>query len=104
MGLNTDAITYGKVLKDEPIPNILDDPTEQWPANFSLEYEGTMNVDHAIEVSQNAPAAWLCQEVTPEACFDWLTNKLHFQKLTEEDSHSLAAMALGGFEAPRCGR
>lgn len=95
VGLNTDTVTYGSVLKDAPIPEYSEDGDE-WPKNYSREYEGSMNVDRAIEQSQNAPAAWLCKEVTPEACYDWLVNKLHFTTLTEEDSHSLSAMALGG--------
>lgn len=95
VGLMTEEIYYGSVLKDVPIPEY-STGGDSWPANFSLNYEGTMNVDKAIEVSQNAPAAWLAQAVTPEACYDWLTQKLHFEHLTEEDSHSPAAMALGG--------
>ena len=97
VGMNEGLITYGSVLRDEPIPNYFgeDDPAEG-PQNFSMRYEGIMNVDRAIEQSQNAPAAWLCKEVTPEACYDWLTNSLHFTSLTEDDAHSLSAMALGG--------
>ncbi len=95
VGIMEDAITYGTVLKDSPLPESVTGMSD-WPANFSLNYEGTMNVDHAIEVSQNAPAAWLAQSVTPQACYQWLTQKLHFKNLTEEDSESLSAMALGG--------
>lgn len=97
VGLNTGAIDYGSVLKDEPIPDYFGEgSTQEGPQNFSMKYTGNMNVDKAIEVSQNAPAAWLCKTVTPEACYDWLTNSLHFTTLTEEDSHELAPMSLGG--------
>ena len=97
VGFNEDLITYGSVLKDEPIPHYFgEDDDSEGPQNFSLQYEGVMNVDRAIEQSQNAPAAWLCKQVTPEACYDWLTNSLQFTSLTEDDSHSISAMALGG--------
>ena len=97
LGLETDTITYGSVLKDQPVPDYYGPgSTEEGPSNFSLTYTGYMNVDEAIEISQNAPAAWLAQELTTEACYQWLTEKLHFTTLTEDDSHSLSAMALGG--------
>lgn len=95
VGLMSGEITYGTVLKDEPFPET-EIYGENYPRNFSGDYSKTMNVDLAIEKSQNAPAAWLCREVTPEACYEWLTTKLHFTSLTEEDSHSIAAMSLGG--------
>lgn len=97
VGLNEGVINYGTVLKDEPIPNYFGegDPSEG-PQNFSGRYEKTMNVDKAVEVSQNAPAAWVCKTVSPEACYDFLVNKLHFTSLTEEDGHNISGMALGG--------
>lgn len=96
VGLNEGVINYGTVLKDEPLPDESEYLGFEWPQNYDRTYDGTMNVDRAIEESQNAPAAWLCKEVTPQACYDWLVNKLHFTSLTEEDSESIAAMALGG--------
>ena len=97
LGIETGEITYGSVLNDIPVPGYFGEgSTQEGPQNVSRQYTGAMNVDEAIEVSQNAPAAWLAQELTPEACYEWLTQKLHFTTLTEEDSHSLSAMALGG--------
>ena len=97
LGLETGAITYGSVLNDSPVPDYFGEgSTQEGPQNVSREYLGHLNVDDAIMVSQNAPAAWLARELTPEACYQWLTEKLHFTSLTEDDSHSLSAMALGG--------
>lgn len=87
-------ITYGSVLKDEPIPDYFPDGTAG-PNNYSLEFEGTMNVDEALEISQNAPAARLCTQITPQASFDFLTNKLHFKNLVDADI-DVSPMALGG--------
>ena len=97
LGLETGAITYGSVLNDSPVPDYFGEgSTQEGPQNVSREYLGHLNVDDAIMVSQNAPAAWLARELPPEACYQWLTEKLHFTSLTEDDSHSLSAMALGG--------
>ena len=97
VALNEGRISYGSVIKDEPIPNYYGEGNpEEGPKNFSRKYEGTMNVDQAIEVSQNAPAAWVARDVTPEACYDWLVNSLHFSTLVEEDAHNYSSMALGG--------
>lgn len=97
LGLETGTITYGSVLKDQPVPEYYGPgSTEDGPSNFSLQYTGYMNVDEAIEVSQNAPVAWLVKELTPESCYQWLTEKMHFTTLTEADAHSYSAMALGG--------
>ncbi len=96
VGLMDGKISYGTVLKDEPLPPEDTGGVTDWPQNFDMHWDGTMNVDRAIEESQNAPAAWLCRDVTPEACYDWLVNKLHFTSLVEDDAHSIAAMSLGG--------
>ena len=97
LGISTGEITYGSVLKDEPVPGYFgEDSTEEGPQNYSLTYTGTMNVDRAIEQSQNAPAAWLTRDLTPQAVFDWLTNSLHFTTLDAERDANLAPMALGG--------
>ena len=97
LGIKNDVISYGSVLKDQPIPNYFGPgSTQQGPQNFSMQYEEHMNVDRAIEQSQNAPAAWLCQELTTEACYDWLVNSLHFTTLVDADAHSLSSLALGG--------
>ncbi len=69
LGIENGTITYGSVLKDQPLPGYYGRiPPTDGPSNFSLEYTGFMNVDEAIEVSQNAPVAWLVDELTPEAC------------------------------------
>ncbi len=95
VGLENGTINYSTVLKDQPFPEE-DIYGKDYPKNFDRQYTKYMNVDLALEKSQNAPAAWLCREVTPESCYSWLTDQLKFSTLTEEDSHSIAAMSLGG--------
>ena len=58
------------MLNDIPVPGYYGEgSTEEGPSNYSLDYTGSMNVDRAIEQSQNAPAAWLAKELTPQAVF-----------------------------------
>ncbi len=96
LGLETNTITYGSVLKDQGIVGYFDDGTAG-PNNFSGTYTGYMNVDTAIEISQNAPAAQLCQELTTQSCYEFLTDKLHFTTLDAAvDQYSLSALAIGG--------
>lgn len=96
LGIANGEITYGTVLKDEPLADWNGEGGEPGPANWNGQYKKFMCVDTAIEMSINAPAAQLCTTLTPEACYQWLTQSLHFRSLTEDDSHSRAAMALGG--------
>lgn len=95
LGIETGAITYGTLLKNQPLPNYFGEG-KPGPNNWNLKFTDYMCVDTAIEMSMNVPAAQLCNTLTPEACYEWLTQKLHFSTLTlNEDSHSLSAMALG---------
>ncbi len=94
MGIESGEITYGSVLKDQPIPEFSSNG-RGWPQNFSQTYQNYMCVDKAIAMSQNAPAAWLAYKITPQAGYEWLVDKLHFSTLVEEDRNVLAC-AIGG--------
>jgi len=94
LGIENGTITYGSVLKDQPIPEF-SAGGRGWPQNFSMVYEKYMCVDRAIAQSQNAPAAWLAYDMTPQACYDWLVNKLHISTLVEDDRNSVAC-SIGG--------
>ncbi len=95
LGLENGTITWGSVLKDQPIPEFSGNG-RGWPQNFSMQYTKFMCVDKAIEVSQNAPAAWLAYDMTPAACYDWLVNKLHFSTLDPERDRDSVAVSIGG--------
>ena len=99
LGIENGAITYGSVLNDEPLEGSEEwNDGVGWPQNVSRTYKGHMNVDDAIMISQNAPVAWLVEDLTTQACYEWLTEKLHFTTLTETDAQSVSAMALGGMD------
>ncbi|MEY8312465.1 transglycosylase domain-containing protein [Oscillospiraceae bacterium 42-9] len=96
LGIANGTITYGSILKDEPLADWNGEGGEPGPANWNGVYKKYMCVDEAIERSINAPAAQLCTTLTPESCYEWLTQSLHFTSPTEADSHSRSAMSLGG--------
>lgn len=96
LGIENGTITYGTLLKNQPLADWNGIGGEPGPANWNGRYTDYMCVDQAIEMSMNAPAAQLCTTLTAEACYEWLTEKLHFSTLTADvDAHSRSAMALG---------
>lgn len=93
--LETGAFTYGTVLNDIGIPNYFADG-DSGPTNYSNTYRQKMNLDLAIEMSQNAPAAWVIKDIGAQTAFDFLQQKLHFKNLDPSRDVSYAPMALGG--------
>jgi len=96
LGIENGTITYGTLLKNQPLADWNGAGGEPGPRNWNDKYSNYMCVDTAIEMSMNCPAAQLCTTLTPEACYKWLTESLNFSTLTlDVDSHSRSAMALG---------
>ena len=75
-----------------------------WPKNFGQRNptdSGITLVDKAVQKSLNTVPARLCQQLTPQRCFDFLTNNLKISTLVKSDGKGhtdidLAPMALGG--------
>jgi penicillin-binding protein 1A len=93
-------IGYSTTLSDDAIPNYFDDGTAG-PDNWYNDYytngsRGNMAVYKAMEISANRPAANLCKTITPQLSYQFMTENLHITSLTEDDSYSISAMALGG--------
>lgn len=94
--LEKGLITYSSIVSDEPLPNWFG-AGKPGPSNWDDRYHGKVTVAEALRNSLNAPAAQLCNLLTPEQCYVFLTQKLHFTHLNQAvDSHSLAAMSIGG--------
>lgn len=88
-------IGYSTTVSDDPIPNYFDDGTPG-PNNWYAGSRGNMPVYKALEISANRPAANICNMYTPQLCYKFMTEKLHFTTLTEDDGNSISGMALGG--------
>ncbi len=82
------AIEYGVVT---PATLINDAPLKigSWnPKNSGGGYKGMMTVRSAIEKSQNIPAIKVLRELTPERSFSFLTKKLGFTTLVENETRN----------------
>ena len=88
-------ITYGSLLVDNPIPGYFDDG-DAGPYNYDRSFSGWANLDYALEVSLNAPAAHTVTNYTPQATYEFLTQKLGLTSLNDIDRESVAALSLGG--------
>ena len=94
--LENGYITYGSVLKDQKIEDYFG-KGKPGPDNFSKSNESYMNVDKAIRISQNMPAAQLVDEMGVETSYKFLEEKLHFEGLDKDNDMSLGPLSLGGF-------
>lgn len=65
------------------------------PVNWYRTYRGNATVQYALEVSMNTIPVQLVNELKPQKCFDFLTNKLGITTLTKEDIN-LSPLGMGG--------
>lgn len=93
--LENGDITYGSVLRDVPIEDYFG-PGKDGPYNFDRRTRGYMNVDKAVEMSQNIPAARVVKDMGVEKSFNFLENNLHFKHLDSQNDMAISPMALGG--------
>lgn len=54
-----------------------------WPSNSYGYYKGLTDVGWAVQLSSNPVAVRVLQQVTPEASYDFMTNKFHITTLEE---------------------
>ena len=80
--------------EDKPMKNYQDG--KPGPKEWYGEYEGVMTVAEALERSANTIPCWILRDqIGIENSFDFLTKKLKFQHLSDEDKN-LSSLALGG--------
>lgn len=65
------------------------------PVNWYRSYKGKTTVKYALEISMNTIPVQLVNELTPQVCFDFLTQKLGITTLNEEDKN-LSPLGMGG--------
>ena len=91
-------LNYSTLLKDEPVENYFG-VGSPGPNNWMGKFFEHMTVAEAIGISQNAPAAQVVNEITPQYCYDFLTTKLGFTSLEyDTDRNWIGAMSIGGLE------
>ncbi len=77
------VVTAATLVNDAPLT------IGEWsPKNSGDNYLGMMTVRRAIEKSQNIPAVKVLRELTPKKSFDFLTQKLGFTTLIENETRN----------------
>ena len=95
--LDNDTITYSSMLMDQPIQARNDDgEMVDWPQNYDRVWtRRNYTMAEALQESKNTIPAQLIQMLTPQYCYDFLTQKLGVSSLAEEEA-SHEALTLGG--------
>lgn len=95
-------ITWSSMMEDAPKMNKENkkDGELNWPQNYNKRYDGNMLIIDALKVSKNTIPVELCNYLTPEYSYSFLTKQLHFHDLRGPEIKPYndavpASMALG---------
>ena len=91
--LDAGVITPASVIDDYPVQMMSDNI---WPVNAYKGYRGIMTLQDAIRNSSNPTAVRTVQSLTLSASYTFMTEKLGFTTLTNDDITAAGALALGG--------
>lgn len=94
LAVENDLIHYTSKVLDQPIKNYYPDG-RSGPREWYGAYKDTITVDYAIRKSANTIPVRLLQQLGVESSYEFLTQKLKFKHLTEEDKN-YSSLALGG--------
>lgn len=100
-GFDSDVLTYGSLVLDEPIENWQEDDygnTVSGPDNAYGEYNGYMPVPEALSWSSNACAVHVLIDCGIENSFQQATENLGFSHLAPADGQNPGALSIGGME------
>lgn len=97
-------LNYASRVLDAPITIMEGGVPKEWPKNYTRTYLGETTLVTAIARSINTVPVRVSQEITPQHCFNFMTNKLHFSSLIASQKIdgkvysdiNLSAMGLGG--------
>lgn len=91
------ALEYGLITQTTLVKDSKDirlSGTWWYPTNSPNTYDEIITIREAIQKSKNTVAAQIIDKLTPRAAYDYLTQKLGFESLVEEDC-AYSPMALG---------
>ncbi len=88
--IEQDLITYSSIVNDTKTNY------NGWtPKNWYSSYWGNITVQYALERSVNTIPVYLVNKLTPQTCYDFLTQKLGVTTLNREDIN-LSPLGMGG--------
>lgn len=95
--LENGTITPATVIDDYPVQLMEDTNGTQkaWPKNSYTGYRGLITLQQAVCVSSNTTAVRVFEQLTPSVCYEFMTEKLGFTTLVNDDL-APGALALGG--------
>ncbi len=88
-------ICYSSVLKDQPLYD-LPGTTGAWPPNAYGYYRNALLLPTALEVSSNACAAQVLNDMGLDKSYSFLTEKLGFDNLSPDVDKTYSGLATGG--------
>lgn len=93
-----DLITYSSIFDDSPVFKYGENGWNRadFPVNYYESYYGPITVERALAISANTVPVRLVNALTPQRCYDFLTQKLHISTLVDSDI-DIAPMSLGSF-------
>jgi len=103
LAIEEGLITMGSPVDDVPTMKNADD--KYWPTNTPNRFYGAIDVNFAVIKSLNTIPVSLVNQLTPEKCFNFLTETLGFESIIRSEEIggqiysdiALAPLALGGF-------
>ncbi len=88
-------ICYSSVLKDQPLYN-LPGTTGAWPPNAYGYYRNALLLPTALEVSSNACAAQVLNDIGLDRSYSFITEKLGFDNFSPDVDKTYSGLATGG--------
>lgn len=100
LALETDKIHWGSIRSDSPLADVKGEDGQPWPKNYgNVVGQGAQHpVYYFLQQSFNTLPAQLCNELTPEAVFEFSTEKLGmdlYGEGTEFNDRNLSPLSIG---------
>ncbi len=99
LALENDHIHWGSNYNDSPLPDVKDENGDPWPFNYGhVAGQGaTHQIYYFLQQSFNTVPAQLCKELTPEAVYEFSTEKLGLDLYGEgeQNDRNLSPLSIG---------
>lgn len=99
--IESKKIHYSSLILDEPSSNwsyLPDGSSVMGPKNWYDSYYGLITATRALSISSNAATVSVLRMVGMDQAYSFLTDKLNFTHLDEDDKSNLAGLSIGGFK------